>query len=81
MSDERGIQGRLEGQAGTVLGAVFGARNQDLRLGSFKGAQPPYQGYLKAPDFVLKTSAHDAKVVGEAKVPWMAKHCFENLVD
>jgi hypothetical protein len=81
VSEERGIQGRLEGQAGTVLGAVFGAQNQDLKLGSFMGAQPPYQGYLKAPDFVLMTSAHVAKVLGEAKVPWIAEHCLDNLVD
>ncbi|KAJ5202292.1 hypothetical protein N7449_004371 [Penicillium cf. viridicatum] len=81
VSDERGIQGRLEGRAGTVLGAVFRAQNHNLKLGSFKGAQPPYQGCLKAPDFVLMTSAHDAKVVGEAKAPWIAEHCLDNLVD
>ncbi|KAJ5521466.1 hypothetical protein N7527_005581 [Penicillium freii] len=81
VSDERGIQGRLEGRAGTVLGAIFRAQNGDLKLGSFKGAQPPYQGYLKAPDFVLMTSAHIAKVLGEAKVPWIAEHCLDNLVD
>ncbi|OOQ89244.1 hypothetical protein PEBR_17002 [Penicillium brasilianum] len=81
MSDERGIQGRLEGRAGTALGAVFRAQNQDLKLGSFKGASPPYQGYLKAPDFVLMTSAHTAKVIGEAKVPWIAEHDLQDLVD
>ncbi|KAJ5425385.1 hypothetical protein N7465_000455, partial [Penicillium sp. CMV-2018d] len=36
VSDERGIQGRLEGRAGTVLGAVFRAPNQDLKLGSLR---------------------------------------------
>lgn len=81
VSDERGIQGRLEGRSGTVLGAVFRAQNQDLKLGPLKGAQPPYQGYLKAPDFVLMTSSNVAKVLGEAKVPWIAEHCLDNLVD
>lgn len=81
VSDERGIQGRIEGRAGMVLGAAFRAQDQDLKLGSFKGAQPPYEGYLKAPDFVLVTSVHVAKVIGEAKVPWIAKHCLNILVD
>ncbi|KAJ5431532.1 Alkaline phosphatase-like alpha/beta/alpha [Penicillium cf. griseofulvum] len=81
VSDERSIQGRLDGRAGTVLGAVFRAQNQDLKPGSFKGAQLPYQGYLKAPDFVLMTSACVAKVLGEAKVPWIAEHRLDNLVD
>jgi hypothetical protein len=81
VSDERGIQSRLEERAGTVLGVVFGAQNQDLKLGSFKGGQPPYKGYLKAPDFVLMTSVHAAKVLGEAKVPGIKKHRLDRLVD
>lgn len=78
--DERGVQGRLEGRAGTALGAVFGAQNQDLKLGAFKGALPPYPGYKKAPDFVLMTPAHIAKVLGEAKVPWIPEHHLRDLV-
>ena len=74
VSDERGTQGRLEGRAGTALGAVFEAQNQDLKLGSFKGAWPPYPEYKKAPDFALLSSTAIAKVVGEAKVPWIPKH-------
>lgn len=35
--DERGAQGRLEERAGTALGAVLGAQNQNLKLGAFKG--------------------------------------------
>lgn len=77
--DERGIQGRLEGRAGTALGAVFEAQNQDLKLGASKGALPPYLGYRKAPDFVLKTSAHIAKVFGEVKVPWIRQHSLGRL--
>ncbi|OJJ45690.1 hypothetical protein ASPZODRAFT_69121 [Penicilliopsis zonata CBS 506.65] len=77
--DERGIQGRLEGRAGTALGAVFKAQNQDLKLGAFKGALPPHPGYRKAPDFVLMTQAHMAKVVGEAKSPWISEHHLEDL--
>lgn len=42
VSDERGVQGRLEGRAGIALGAVFGAQNHDLKLGASKGALPPY---------------------------------------
>lgn len=78
--DERGAQGRLEGRAGTALGAAFSAQQQDLQLGAFKGALPPYPGYKKAPDFVLKNQANMAKVVGEAKVPWIAKHHIRDLV-
>ena len=36
MCDERGVQGGLEGRAGTALGAVFGAQNQDLKLGALR---------------------------------------------
>lgn len=80
VSDERGVQARLEGRAGTALGAVFEAENQDLKLGGSKGALPPYLGYRKAPDFVLKTSAHIAKVLGEVKVPWIRQHSLGRLV-
>lgn len=80
VSDERGVQGRLEGRAGTALGAVFGAQNQDLKLGAFKGALPPYPGYKKVPDCVLMTSAHIAKVAGEVKVPWIREHDLSELV-
>ncbi|KAJ5425386.1 hypothetical protein N7465_000456 [Penicillium sp. CMV-2018d] len=27
------------------------------------------------------TLGHGAKVLGEAKVPWIAEHCLDNLVD
>ncbi|KAJ5542814.1 hypothetical protein N7535_005238 [Penicillium sp. DV-2018c] len=80
VSDERGVQGRLEGRAGIALGAVLGAQNQDLKLGASKGALPPYPGYKKAPDFVLMTSAHKAKVVGEVKTPWIPEHNILKLV-
>jgi hypothetical protein len=80
VSDERGVQGRLEGRAGTALGAVFGAQNHDLKLGAFKGALPPWPGYKKTPDFVLMTSAHEAKIVGEAKVPWIREHNLKKLI-
>lgn len=78
--DERGIQGRLEGRAGTTLGAVFEAQNEDLKLSAFKGALPPYPEYKKAPDFVLLTQGHIAKVLGEAKVSWIREHHLEGLV-
>jgi len=68
VSDGRGVQGRLEGRAGTALGAVFGAQIHDLKSGASKVALPPYPAYKKAPDFVLMTSANEAKVVGEGKV-------------
>ncbi|OQE41037.1 hypothetical protein PENCOP_c005G04495 [Penicillium coprophilum] len=80
VSDERGVQGRLEGRAGIALGAVFGAQNHDIKLGASKGALPPYPGYKKAPDFVLMTSAHKAKVVGEFKVPWIREHNLRKLI-
>ncbi|KAJ5817932.1 hypothetical protein N7447_007940 [Penicillium robsamsonii] len=80
VSDERGVQGRLEGRAGIALGAVFGAQNHDIKLGASKGALPPYPGYKKAPDFVLMTSAHEAKVVGEVKVPWIREHNLRKLI-
>lgn len=80
VSDERGVQGRLEGRAGIALGAIFRAQNCDLKLGAFKGALPPYPGYKKAPDFVLMTSAQEAKVVGEVKVPWIVEHDLLNLI-
>ncbi|RHZ61491.1 hypothetical protein CDV55_104809 [Aspergillus turcosus] len=38
VSEERGVQGRLEGRAGTALGAAFRAQQLDLKLGAFKGA-------------------------------------------
>ncbi|KAJ5415997.1 hypothetical protein N7465_004692 [Penicillium sp. CMV-2018d] len=80
VSDERGVQGRLEGRAGIALGAVFGAQNHDLKLGASKGALPPYPGYKKAPAFMLMTSAHEAKIVGEVKVPWIREHNRKRLI-
>lgn len=80
VSDERGVQGRLEGRAGIALGAVFGAQNHDLKLGASKGALPPYPEYKKAPGFVLMTSTHEAKVVGEVKVPWIREHNLRKLI-
>ncbi|KAI2788404.1 hypothetical protein POX_e06420 [Penicillium oxalicum] len=80
VSDERGVQGRLEGRAGTALGAVFAAQNHDLKFGTSKGALPPYPGYKMSPDFVLVTSAHKAKVVGEVKVPWICEHNLDKLI-
>lgn len=80
VSDERGIQGRLERRAGTTLGAIFEAQNEDLKLDAFNAAVPPYPGYKKAPDFVLLTQGHITKVVGEAKVPWIREHNLEGLV-
>lgn len=72
--DERGVQGRLEGRAGTAPRAVFGAQSQDLNLGAFKGTLPPYPGNKKAPDFVLMTPDNIAIVLGEAKVSWVPEH-------
>ncbi|KAJ5772828.1 hypothetical protein N7457_007724 [Penicillium paradoxum] len=80
VSDERGIQGRLEERAGTALGAVFVAQPRDLKLDAFKSVLPPYPGHKKAPDFMLITVAHKAKVVGEAKFPWIPEHYQRDLV-
>ncbi|RHZ54590.1 hypothetical protein CDV55_100789 [Aspergillus turcosus] len=63
-----------------ALGAAFWAPQQDLKLGAFKSALPPYQGYKKAPDFVIKNLAHMAKVVEEAKVPWIPEHHLRDQV-
>jgi hypothetical protein len=55
--------------------------NTDAGTLSVNGKYSLRKGYLKALDFVLMTSAHVAKVLGEAKVPWIAEHCLDNLVD
>lgn len=78
--DERGIQGRFEGRAGTRVGAVFRNQYQGLQLGAYKGVLPPYSGYTKEPDFVLKDQTHFAKVVGEAKTPWISKHDLDAAI-
>jgi hypothetical protein len=57
VATERGVQGRLEGRAGLVLGAAFRAQQLDLVLGDSRGALPPYRGYLRQPDFVMETIA------------------------
>ncbi|KAJ5167778.1 uncharacterized protein N7482_003372 [Penicillium canariense] len=66
VSEERRIQGRLEGRAGTALGAIFRVQNRDLKLGAFKGALPPHPGYRKAPNFAdtvkLDTPEQDAEI-------------------
>lgn len=80
VSDERGVQSRLEGRARIALGVAFEAQNRDFKLGALKGALPPCPRYKKAPDFVLMTRAHIAKVVGEVKVPWIRKHCLDKLI-
>jgi hypothetical protein len=74
VSNERGVQGRVEGRAGLVLGAAFRAQQRDLVLGDSRGALPPYRGYSRQPDFVMKTSSDAAKIVGEAKTHWIDKH-------
>ncbi|KAJ5890651.1 uncharacterized protein N7473_006879, partial [Penicillium subrubescens] len=38
------------------------------------------QDTKKPPDFVLMTSAHEAKVVGEVKVPWIREHNLRKLI-
>ncbi|KAF7118738.1 hypothetical protein CNMCM5793_008362 [Aspergillus hiratsukae] len=53
-----------------VLGAVFKAHQQDITMGSFKGAIPPYPGYAKVPDFVTMDRSGVAMAVGEAEVPY-----------
>ncbi|KAF7136986.1 hypothetical protein CNMCM5793_006737 [Aspergillus hiratsukae] len=70
---------RVDGVARILNGKVDSAI-WDLKLGAFKSALPPYQGYKKAPDFVLKNQAHMAKVVGEAKVPWIPEHHLRDQV-
>lgn len=40
VSSEQGIQGRLEGRAGTRMGAVFGVQHVPLKLGAYKGVLP-----------------------------------------
>ncbi|KAJ9293069.1 hypothetical protein DTO271G3_8204 [Paecilomyces variotii] len=80
VSNERGVQGRLEGRAGLVLGAAFRAQQLDLVLGDSRGALPPYRGYLRQPDFVIKTSSDIAKVVGECKTHWIDQHNLDNAV-
>lgn len=74
VSNERGVQGRLEGRAGLVLRAAFRAQQLDLVLGDSRGALPPYRGYLRQPDFVMKTSSGVAKIVGEGKTHWIDEH-------
>ncbi|KAJ9490813.1 hypothetical protein VN97_g2432 [Penicillium thymicola] len=74
VSNERRVQGRLEGRAGLVLGAAFRAQQLDLVLGDSRGALPLYRGYLRQPDLVMKTSSDEAKIVGEAKTNWIIMH-------
>lgn len=74
------MQGRLEGRAGLVLGAAFRAQQLDLGLGNSLGALPPYPGYLRQPDFVMKTSSDVAKIVGESKTQWMDEHDLDNAL-
>lgn len=80
VADERGVQGRLEGRAGLVLGAAFCAQQLDLMLGDSRGALPPYGGYMRKPDFIMKNSLDIAKIVGEAKTPWIDEHNLEIAV-
>lgn len=80
VSNERGVQGRLEGRAGLVLGAAFRAQQLDLVLGDSWGALPPYRGYLRQPDFVMKTSSDVAKIVGEGKTHWINEHDLDNAL-
>ncbi|KAJ6181122.1 hypothetical protein N7519_011583 [Penicillium mononematosum] len=65
------VDEELEGRAGLVLGAAFRTQQLDLVLGDSRGALPPYPGYLRKPDFVMKTSSDVAKVVGEVKTLWI----------
>lgn len=67
VSCETDVQGRLFERVGQVLGAVFKAQQQDITLGRFKGAIPPYPGYTKVPDFVTIDRSGIALAVGEAR--------------
>jgi hypothetical protein len=80
VSNERGVQGRLEGRAGLVLGAAFRAQQLDLVPGDSRGALPPYRGYLRQPDLVMKTSSDVAKIVGEGKTHWIDEHDLDNAI-
>jgi hypothetical protein len=50
---------------------VFKAQQQDITMGSFKGAILPYPGYAKVPDFVTIDRSSMVMAIGEAKVPWI----------
>jgi hypothetical protein len=77
VSSESEVQGRLLERLGQYLGAVLKEQQHDLKLGGFKGTVLPYDGYPKIPDFALYTQSGIAKVVGEAKVPWISKHSIK----
>jgi hypothetical protein len=80
VSCETDVQGRFLGRAGQVLGAVFKDQRLDLTFSSFKGARLPHEGYRKLPDFVVMHPSGEAKVVGEAKVPWVPQHSLSDAI-
>ncbi|OQD70622.1 hypothetical protein PENDEC_c022G03081 [Penicillium decumbens] len=81
VADEGGVQGRITERIGQVVGAALEFQQEQLLFGDFKGANPPYPGYPKIPDFVVKGPSGDSKLVGEAKVPWIEKHDLEHALE
>lgn len=80
IADEHGLQSRLTERLGQVVGAAFKYELIDLHFGGYKGANPPYQGYRKVPDFVVMTRSSAPKLIGEAKAPWVKEHDIANAL-
>ncbi|KAJ5176615.1 uncharacterized protein N7482_002492 [Penicillium canariense] len=81
VSCEASLQGRLGERVGQVLSAVLKAQWYDLMFCSFRGAELPYEGYHKIPDFAAINQAGTVKIVGEAKVPWVTTHSPSRALD
>ncbi|CAG7967798.1 unnamed protein product [Penicillium salamii] len=71
VGDEAGVQGRFQEAIGQTLGKVFEAQGLDIQFADFKCL--PNLGN-RVPDFIMKTSTNELKLVGELKVPWVSDH-------
>jgi hypothetical protein len=71
IGDETGVQGRFNQNVGHVMSAVYSSQGLNLRFGDFKGSNSTYE---LNPDVAIMNQAHDVKVVGELKTPWVYEH-------
>jgi hypothetical protein len=78
VSNEAGVQGRVENNIGHFLGAVFDAQAVNMCFAGFKATGRQYEG---APDTIMASKPdhqngdiQHLRVVGEVKIPWVIEH-------